>query len=336
MTPAPPWKPGDPLVSVVTVTYQHAAFIEECVRSVLAQRTDFPFELLIGEDDSSDGTRAICQRLAAEHPDRIRLFLRDRRDVIHILGRPTGRANVIGLYHEARGKYIAVCPGDDHWTDPEKLQRQVALMEARPELSACFTNAWEERGGERTDYLRGWLKGDVPKGDIGPSDILTHNYVPSQTFLFRRELLFPLPDEFWTAPIGDHLLVLHLASKGPIGYLDAHTAVRRAHPGGLISMKGALHKIEVNIATMEALRSMMGGTHAKRLMDHRRALLEEGLRSALDRGEREHARSFWERLQADPEAALGLRRRLRMKVLLDHPRMAKVIHRLRSGTFGRR
>ncbi|MCB0784993.1 MAG: glycosyltransferase [Flavobacteriales bacterium] len=336
MNAAPPWKPGDPLVSVVTVTYQHAAFIEECVKSVLAQRTDFPFELLIGEDQSTDGTREICQRLADAHPERIRLFLRDRKDVIHILGRPTGRANVIGLYHEARGKYIAVCPGDDHWTDPGKLQRQVDLMEARQELSACFTNAWEERAGERNDYLRGWLKGQVPTGDLGPGDVLLRNYVPSQTFLFRRDLLLPLPKEFWTAPISDHLLVLHLASQGPIGYLDGHTAVRRAHPGGLISMKGALHKIEVNVATMEALRTMLGAPHAERLMTHRRQLLEEGLQLALDTGEREHARRFWDRLRTDPGSSIGLRRRLRMKVLLDHPGLAKAIHRLRTGTFGGR
>src|SRR5262245_29671930 len=96
-----------PLVSIVTLTYQHAAYIAQCLDSLLAQRTDLPFEILIGEDESTDGTREICERYAREHPDRIRLFLRERKDVVHINGRPTGRFNFIKTLAEVRGKYIA-------------------------------------------------------------------------------------------------------------------------------------------------------------------------------------------------------------------------------------
>jgi glycosyltransferase involved in cell wall biosynthesis len=85
-----------PLVSVVVPTYQHAAYIAECLEGILMQRTDFPVEILLGEDDSSDGTRAICQHYATMHPGRIRLFLRSRKDVIHINGTATGRANLLG------------------------------------------------------------------------------------------------------------------------------------------------------------------------------------------------------------------------------------------------
>jgi hypothetical protein len=73
-----------PLVSVLVPTYQHAAYIAACLDGILAQRSDFALEILVGEDESTDGTRAICQRYAERHPDRIRLFLRERKDVMHI------------------------------------------------------------------------------------------------------------------------------------------------------------------------------------------------------------------------------------------------------------
>src|SRR5690606_12226069 len=90
--------------------------------------------------------REICQRYAAEHPDRIRLFLRNRKDVMYIMGRPTGRANLLHLLGEAKGKYIALCEGDDYWTDPLKLQRQVDFMEAHPDYMACFHRAMLRSG----------------------------------------------------------------------------------------------------------------------------------------------------------------------------------------------
>ncbi|MBK6475267.1 MAG: glycosyltransferase [Flavobacteriales bacterium] len=91
-----------PMVSVIMPTYQHVKFIESSINSILAQRTQFTYELLVGEDESTDGTREICQRLAAEHPGHIRLFLQERKDVIHIQGKPTGRANLLSLLANAR------------------------------------------------------------------------------------------------------------------------------------------------------------------------------------------------------------------------------------------
>ena len=82
-----------PLVTVSIVTYNHRPYIEQAIDSVLMQETTFPFEICLGEDESTDGTREICREYAARHPDRIRLFLRSRKDVIHIFGHATGRQN---------------------------------------------------------------------------------------------------------------------------------------------------------------------------------------------------------------------------------------------------
>ena len=97
-----------PKVSVCVQAYNHASYIAQALDSVLMQETDFDFELIIGEDESSDGTREICIRYAEQHPDRIRLFLRSREDVIYINGRATGRYNFVENLRAARGEYIAL------------------------------------------------------------------------------------------------------------------------------------------------------------------------------------------------------------------------------------
>src|ERR1044071_8468227 len=100
---------GDsPLVSVCIQTYQHAPFIKDCLESVLAQKTNFPFEIIVGEDDSTDGTRDICRQYAIANPETIRLFLREEKDRIYIKGEKTGRFNLLNNLAAAKGKYIAM------------------------------------------------------------------------------------------------------------------------------------------------------------------------------------------------------------------------------------
>src|ERR1041385_9096054 len=96
---APASSPSSPpLVSICIITYQHARYIRQCVENMLAQRTDFPFEILISEDDSTDGTRETCLELARAHPDRIRVVLQRRADVLHVDGRPRGTRNLVNTF----------------------------------------------------------------------------------------------------------------------------------------------------------------------------------------------------------------------------------------------
>ena len=114
-----------PLVSIIMITYNHERFIAQAIEGVLMQETGFPFELVIGEDCSTDGTRAVCEKYAREHPDRIRLLPAERNLGMNLNARRTLRA--------CRGKYIANCEGDDLWTDAGKLQRQAEYLETHPE-----------------------------------------------------------------------------------------------------------------------------------------------------------------------------------------------------------
>src|SRR5690606_14855355 len=102
------------LVSVCIVTYNHVDYIRECIESVLNQKLSFQYEILIGDDDSTDGTREICMQYAKQYPEKIKLFLHKRENNILIEGRPSGRFNFIYNLYSARGKYIAFCEGDDY------------------------------------------------------------------------------------------------------------------------------------------------------------------------------------------------------------------------------
>lgn len=120
----------DPLVSVYVPTYEHKNFIEECIESILMQKTDFPFEIIIGEDFSTDGTREIVINYAEKYPERIRVITADSN--IKQL------ANRVRCLKALRGKYIAQCDGDDYWTDPLKLQKQADFMQNHSQFSLCY------------------------------------------------------------------------------------------------------------------------------------------------------------------------------------------------------
>lgn len=217
-----------PLVSVCIPTYQHASYIAQCLESILSQETSFSIEILVGEDQSTDGTREICMAYAEKYPGKIRLFLNNREDVIFIDGRPSGRANFLNLYTEARGKFIAICEGDDYWTDKTKLERQVSILQQTPECSLVFHNALiignSAHGVNFTSDLAEGLY------DI-KSVILKPWFVPSQSMLFRKEYLV-LGE--WAKHIYncDYAMQLMLASKFPFYYVDSVMSVYRMHEGG--------------------------------------------------------------------------------------------------------
>ena len=122
-----------PLVSICCTTYNHSKFIKKALDSFIMQETKFKFEICIGEDYSDDNTRNICIEYAQNYPNIINLFLRDRKNTVYIDGYATGRFNLAETIKKCKGKYIAICEGDDFWTDSNKLQDQVDFLENNPE-----------------------------------------------------------------------------------------------------------------------------------------------------------------------------------------------------------
>ena len=139
------------MVSVIVVTCNQKQYIRQALDSILMQETTFPYEILIGDDASTDGTSEIVEEYAQRHPSLIRAFIREKN-----LG-PT--KNVYDLLAQARGKYIANCEGDDYWINCKKLQLQVDFLEKNPIYSACTHNCRivDETGAALPDQKLNWV-----------------------------------------------------------------------------------------------------------------------------------------------------------------------------------
>lgn len=240
-----------PLVSVTTTTYQHQPYIEDCIKGVLAQITSFPIEFIIGEDGSTDGTREICEKYAEAYPDKIRLFLRDREisQLIDKDGNLIKRLNGAFNRMSARGKYIALCEGDDYWTDPLKLQKQLDFLEDNADVVMTFGNAiivdLTESYHRKNQYIRDELaRRFYPKDVVGLG-------APTLTMFYRREKLV-YPDWAWKVTSGDYFLRLLLSTTGNFYYHGEIFGVHRKHSGGVSRVT---NKMLWNLSTASGLKS---------------------------------------------------------------------------------
>lgn len=223
----------NPKVSICVQTYQHSKYIKKCLDSIISQKTNFNFEILLGEDGSTDGTREICKNYASEYPDLIRLFLNERKNVIYIDGHPTGRWNIKNNLKHTRGEYIAILEGDDYWTSRDKLQIQVDFMENHSDFSICF-HAVDilQNNNIEEDYIT-----EVKESVTGIIDLAEGNYIHTPSVLYRNCLPKDLPEFFNSIPVGDYPLHLLMAEHGKIKYFPEKMAVYRVHHGGHWSMQ---------------------------------------------------------------------------------------------------
>lgn len=219
-----------PLVSVNVATYQHHNYIKNCLDGILMQRCDFDYEVIIGEDQSTDGTREICIEYAEKFPDKIRLFLRDRKlSQYYEEGRYVTRFNGIWLRMSSRGKYIAICEGDDYWTDPYKLQMQVDFLQKNTEYGLVFTDAdclIEDTNLLIPAYDKTYGR-KIPEGDVFEL-LLYDNPYKTCTSLFRKDLIDQI--ELAANPrfkMGDLVMWLTIAHKSKVGYIQNSTSVYR-------------------------------------------------------------------------------------------------------------
>ena len=214
-------------VSVATVTYNHAPYLEQAVRSALAQNTAFPFEIVLGEDCSTDDTRAVARRLTEANPERIRLRLQDRN-----VGLTRNTAETLTA---CRGEYIAILEGDDFWTDPEKLQIQADFLDANPDCAWCFTRATvvDEKGSPLEAPPIVW----EVREKYSLEDYLDRRFQPRFcTVMFRRGRFLEFPEWYYSMPTADFPIhVLNTFPHGKIGFIDRPMTAYRVHSGGVWS-----------------------------------------------------------------------------------------------------
>lgn len=216
------------MVSICCITYNQEEYIRDALDGFLSQETDFSYEVLIHDDASTDGTADIIREYARQYPEIIKPILQTENQYAK------GLTNVSGTYNfpRAKGRYIAMCEGDDYWTDPHKLQRQTDYMEAHPDCSLVFHSACIEVQGRALTERR--MRPYRRSRRVSPEEIIdkTSGY-PTASLMFRADMVKILPDFYVNAPLADIPLQLMAAARGWAYYMDRPMCVYRL--GGAFS-----------------------------------------------------------------------------------------------------
>jgi glycosyltransferase involved in cell wall biosynthesis len=237
-----------PRVSAFILTYNHERFIGQAIEGFLIQRTDFPCELVIADDCSTDGTQEVIRRYWEKDRSRIRVLL-NRNNIG--AWRSYSRA-----YRACRGQYVATVEGDDYWTASDKLQRQVDLLDRHPDYAGCFHSVrmvWED--GSHGPIL---YRPPQIKDRYTVHDLIGGNFIGACSVMYRRGVFGDFPAWCYGMPVGDWCLhVLH-AQHGDIGYLDEPMGVYRQHGGGVYSMKPATYRLRIAVEVLRRFRLVLG------------------------------------------------------------------------------
>ncbi len=204
------------MVSVSCITFDHGRYLRQALEGFLGQKTDFRYEVLIHDDASTDDTVSIIREYAERFPDIIRPMYEEENQY------SKGISNISGVFNfpRARGKYIAMCEGDDYWSDPLKLQKQVDYMEAHPECSLCAHAAGivSDDGAFRSETaIRPFTESRVLK----PEEVISKKTnLPTASLLFRTRYANILPQWYFDCPVGDIPLQLFMLMNGSVYYMD--------------------------------------------------------------------------------------------------------------------
>jgi glycosyltransferase involved in cell wall biosynthesis len=308
-----------PDVSVLMIAHNVEDYIAEALDSVLMQEVSFTYEIVVGEDCSTDRTREILLEYARRHQDRIRLILRDRNIGMN--------PNFAATYLECTGKYVALLDGDDFWTSRHKLQKQVDFMEAHPQCTICFHNAMvvyaDGRQAPHPFHMREpshHISAHLPKPVSTLEDIARRNFIQTCSTMYRGGVVRELPDWYLTMPTFDWPLhVLH-AEHGEIRYLDEVLGAYRVHPGGFWSDRMSRYQDLADVELMirgyhtldRHLRYRYAGAIRRAFPYHYNRAAELALRD----GQRPKARKYAARALRTAGPGLGPEQRLAVKTLL--------------------
>lgn len=216
------------MVSICCLAYNHEKFIRQTLDGFLMQKISFPFEIVIHDDASTDNTADIIREYETNYPNLFNALYQTENQRSKYKSGMNPRFN----YPRAKGKYIALCEGDDYWTDPYKLQKQILFLEANPDFNICFT---------RANTLRGNIKEPYPIPDISPKgiykydDLLEHyNFITTASVVFRKNFN-EIPNWYKKIPFGDLIIYFICCKNEKIKCLPDFTSIYRIHEGGVWS-----------------------------------------------------------------------------------------------------
>ena len=241
-------KISKPLVSIWCPTFNHENYIEQCLDNFINQKANFPFEIVVHDDKSTDNTLKIIKEYQIKYPNLFNCIFQTEnqlsKDKSHLLK---------SMRKFCKGKYIAICEGDDYWTDPFKLQKQVDFLEKNKSCSYVFTS---KKVLKRDGTLMIEQKNDLTNlFDL--HYLLKKNIMPSSLTVMFRKAFLPekFPSFFWEAFNGDWVLLFLLTHNSKIGFINEETAVYRQGVGIISKTKNSI-KFKNGLKTNKALNKL--------------------------------------------------------------------------------
>lgn len=219
-----------PKISIMVITYNHEKYIAQTLESVLMQETEYSYEIVVIEDCSTDRTQEIIMQYVQKYPDKVKPYFNKTN-----IGYPVTQKNFYQGYYRLTGDYMAILEGDDYWTSPHKLQKQVSFLENNPDFAACSHNTIKIYTDGSKEPHRFIYSENTPSENGIESIIMLTPYFHTTTLLFRNVFRGAPPIHLsskWSCEI--FLTIAH-AQFGKIKYFDEDMAVYRAHPGGVFS-----------------------------------------------------------------------------------------------------
>lgn len=246
-----------PKVSVFLMVYNHEHYLRTCLDSIINQSVDFNVVINIGEDCSNDNSRAILKEYQYQYPGKFKLLLHE-----HNVG---AMANQMSILKSCDGEYIAMCEGDDYWTDPEKLRKQVDYLEVNQDCNLVYHRSEvldEESGKKELETLNN--PDFTMKRDLNYL-ALNGNFMHTATVLYRNN--FSLPQHLFKGVIGDYILWFLNGEKGKYGYIPDIMSVYRFWGGSVWGKKSLYFRLQSSIKMLCVLRDYTTDHGVKRNLD---------------------------------------------------------------------
>ncbi len=256
-------------VSIICDTYNHEKYISQCLDGFMMQKTNFAFEVLIHDDASTDNTANIIREYESKYPNVIKPIYQTENQY------SKGASSYIWKTYQlprAKGEYIAMCEGDDYWTDPNKLQKQVDFLENNEDYSICFHSVkiWKE---EEQKLVNDYITKEVPETTT-IVDLANGNYIhtPSVMYRYNKKVLNKLRS-LSNFSVGDYVLHMLNAKYGKIKKLPNAMAVYRVHSGGVWSEKAFSDKAIKWVKMIEKIKPLFVGQNIDDILTNQQLIL---------------------------------------------------------------